>query len=59
MLGSSELLCNGRVQKVEEECRVTMLHDDIDLSKLMVHAQQVEENRLGKTNREAKEEKYF
>ncbi|WP_353802578.1 hypothetical protein, partial [Acinetobacter baumannii] len=30
---------------LEEECRFAMLHDNMDLSTLMVHVQQVEESR--------------
>ena len=36
-----------------------MLHDNVDLSRLIVHAQQVEESRLRKRNRESKRAKSF
>ena len=35
----------GINEDVEEECRSAMLHDNTDLSRLMVHVQQVEDNR--------------
>lgn len=34
-----------------------MLHDNMDLSRLMVHAQQVNQSRLRTINREAKKER--
>ena len=34
----------GIAEDVKEECRSAMLHDNMDLSRLMVHVQQVEEN---------------
>lgn len=37
-----------------EECRSTILHDNIKISSLMVDAQQVEERRLRRKNRKAK-----
>ena len=36
-----------------------MIHDNMDLSSLIVHAQQVEESRIGNMNREAKGAKLF
>ena len=51
----------GIAEDLEEECREAMLHDSMDLSRLMVHFQQVEESRkrkhtrAGNRSRQAKE----
>ena len=51
----------GIAEDLEEECRAAMLHDNMDLSILMVHVQQVEEskrrkhNRVGNKSRQAEE----
>ncbi|XP_015068660.1 uncharacterized protein LOC107013203 [Solanum pennellii] len=37
-----------------EECRPAMLHDNMDISRFMVHAQQVEESRIKIKNRKFK-----
>ena len=36
---------------VREECRTTMLHDDMTLSRIMVYAQSIEEFKLGRISR--------
>ena len=34
----------GNSEELEEECWAAMLHDNIDLSRLIMHDQQVEDN---------------
>ncbi|XP_069148273.1 uncharacterized protein [Solanum lycopersicum] len=51
----------GIAEDLEEECRAAMLHDNMNLSRLMVHVQQVEESikrihtRVGNMSRQAEE----
>ena len=47
----------GVSEDLEEECRASMLHENMDRSKLMVHAQQVEDSCIRKKNRDAKKAK--
>ena len=42
-----------------EECRAKMIHDNMDISGLMVHEQQVEKSRLKKENRVFKRAKSY
>nr|XP_019069806.1 uncharacterized protein LOC109120449 [Solanum lycopersicum] len=49
----------GVSEELEEECCAAMLHENMDLSRLMVHAQRVEESCLRRRNREAKRAKSF
>ena len=44
----------GVSEDLEEECRAVMLNDNMDLARLMVHVQQVEESRQRKRGREGK-----
>ena len=39
---------------VRDECRKTMLHDDLTLGRLMVYAQSIEESKLGRIARNLK-----
>ena len=49
----------GVFDDLVEEYYSDILHDNMDISCLMVHAQQVEESRLRRKNREAKRAKSF
>ena len=49
----------GVFEELEEECRASMIYDNMDLSRLMVHAQQIEKSCLRKRNRKAKRAKSF
>ena len=44
-------LLTGIAEDLEEECRAAMLHENMNLSRLMVHVQQVEERRKRKHTR--------
>ena len=44
----------GVYSLVEEESCTTMLHNDIDISRLMVYALQFEESKLRNTSRDGK-----
>ena len=41
----------GMCEELEEECRASIIHDNMDHSRFMVHPQQVEEGYLRKRNR--------
>ncbi|WP_353804798.1 hypothetical protein, partial [Acinetobacter baumannii] len=41
------------------ECHSSMLHVNMNISRLMVHAEQVEESRIRRKNREAKKERSY
>ena len=45
---------NNECDDLVEECRAAIHHDNMDIYCLMVHAQQVEESRLKRKNRDAK-----
>ena len=46
-------------KELEKEFHASILHENMDIFRFMVHAQQVEEIHVKKRNREAKKEKYF
>ena len=49
----------GVSEELEEEFHAAMLHDNMDISRLMVHTQKVEESHLRKKNREANKTSSF
>ena len=49
----------GVSEEIEEECNAAMFHDHMDLSRLTVNAQQVNDSRLRKSNREDKKARSF
>ena len=44
---------------LQEECHSTMLHDNVNISHLMIHAQHVEEARAKRKSKDAKRERSF
>ena len=44
----------GVADLVKEKCRMTMLHDDMNLSRIMVYSQSIEESKLNRINRNLK-----
>ena len=46
MMGASGL--------VEEKCRMTMIHHDMDISRIMAYPQKIEESKFKKKNKEVK-----
>ena len=53
------LFLKGVSDDLVEECHSTMLHDNMNISHLMVHAQQVEYSRLKRKNTKAKRVKSY
>lgn len=49
----------GAFDDLLEKCSLTILHDNMEISCLMVHTQQVEESRVKRKNREFKREKPY
>ena len=49
----------GVSEEIEEECCAAMTHDNMDLYRLMIHAQRVEESLLRNRNREVKKANSF
>ena len=49
----------GVFEELEEECLTTIIHDNMDLSRLIFHSQQIKESHLRKINRESKKARSF
>ena len=49
----------GVSEELEEEFHAAMLYDNMDIYRLMVHAQKVEESHIRKGNREAMKARSF
>ncbi|TMX02267.1 hypothetical protein EJD97_022190 [Solanum chilense] len=49
-----KVLLNGVPDIIKEECRTSMLHGDMNLSRLMVYVQSIEESKLGMRSRDDK-----
>ena len=49
----------GVYEELEKECHASMLHVNMDISRLMVHAHHVEDSLIRKNNREAKKARSF
>lgn len=47
----------GMTEELKGECFSLKLHDNMEHSRLIFHAQKVEYSRLGKKNKEAKKER--
>ena len=52
-------ILTGVSDDLVEECRSAMLHDNMNISHLIIHDLQVEESRLRRKNREVKRDTSF
>ena len=50
---------DGGVEDLQEECHSAMLHDNMNIFRLMVHATRVEEARSKRKSRDAKRERSY
>ena len=49
----------GMLKELEEECNAAMLHNNIVLSRMIVHTQKVEYSNQRKNNRETKKSRFY